>query len=546
VSVTAHARARVGATRPSPLGRRYREQGLWQGRLIDQCIVDAAAAEPDRDALIERERRLTFGSFADSVARGAGMLADLGVERGDVVSWQLPNRIEAAIVHHAVARLGAISNPIVPIYRGREVHFILRQAQSRILVVPRTFRRFDYGRMAVDLRGSLPDLEHVLVIGEPLPGTSSFEPALAAARPVPAAERDPGDVVLLLYTSGTEADPKGVLHSHDTLLYECQSIIDLYEVTPADRMFMPSPVTHITGILYGLQLPFILGTSVVLQEVWDVSAAVDLIERERCTVTVGATPFLHGLVHAPEAARRGLSSLRVFGCGGADVPPLLVRAAYEQLGVRASRLYGSTECPTVTGTPIRDVGSHHSESDGRPIGSTEARVVDAEDVELPRGARGALQVRGPDLCLGYHDAAWNDRSFTEDGWFRTGDLAVLDEDGWLRIAGREKDIIIRGGENLSAKEIEDLLFEHPGVEEAAVVGYPDEILGERICAFVVAATDVSLEQLVAFLRERQIANQKLPEQLRIVTELPKTASGKVQKFRLREQLHAEASAGAGP
>src|SRR5438094_16858 len=162
VSVTAHARARVVATRPSPLGRRYREQGLWQGRLIDRCVVDAAAAEPDRDALIERERRLTFGSFADSVARGAGMLADLGVERGDVVSWQLPNRVEAAIVHHAVARLGAISNPIVPIYRGREVQFILRQAQSRILVVPRTFRRFDYGRMAVDLRRSLPDLEHVL------------------------------------------------------------------------------------------------------------------------------------------------------------------------------------------------------------------------------------------------------------------------------------------------------------------------------------------------------------------------------------------------
>jgi cyclohexanecarboxylate-CoA ligase len=489
---------------------------------------------------------VSYSGFWGAAERAAGMLARLGVRSGDVVSFQLPNWLEAAIVHYATVRLGAVSNPIIPIYRAHEVEFIVRQARSRVLVVPDVFRRFDYREMVAEFRHRAADLDHVLVVGEPGgDGASSFAAELEAGGSPPEISRSSSDPALVLYTSGTEANPKGVLHSHDTLVYECRSIIELYELSPADRVFMPSPVTHITGLLYGLLLPFMLGTGVVLQDTWDAAAALDLIERERCSFCVGATPFLHGLVHAPDLADRDISSMRVFGCGGADVPPALIRKAHERLGIVASRLYGSTECPTVTGTPLRAPLEQHADTDGRPIGRSELRVLDEDGRALPTGARGDLQARGPDLCLGYLDPSLNERAFTEDGWFRTGDLAVVDADGAVRIAGRSKDIIVRGGENLSAKEIEDLLFEHPVVDEVAVVGYPDDVLGERACAFVVASGPLELEDLVDFLRRRRVANQKLPERLRIVPALPKTASGKVQKFRLRDQLRDQAD-GAEP
>ena len=533
----------IAPTRQSPQAAHYVAEGYWQGRLIDQFLAEAARRHPDRTAVIDCERRVSYAELAGRVEQAAAMLAELGVGKGDVVSFQLPNWLEAAIVYHATVRLGAVSNPVIPTYRGRELRFILTQARSRVLVIPDVFRRFDYRQMVADIRSDLPDLRHVLVVGEPGAGMTSFAERLAAGGSAPAVTRDAADIALLLYTSGTEANPKGVLHSHDTLVYECQSIIGLYQVTEHDRVIMPSPVTHISGLLYGLQLPFMLGTTVVLQDTWDPATALDLIERERCSFTVGATPFLHGLVYAEDLARRDVSSLRVFACGGADVPPALIRTARERLGIGASRVYGSSECPIATGTPVGAPERCHAETDGRPIGPSEVRIVGEDGVELPRNWSGELQVRGPDLFLGYLDASLNDHALTDDGWFRTGDLAVMDDDGYVQISGRAKDIIVRGGENLSAKEIEDLLFEHPDVDDIAVVSYPDAVLGERACAFVVTKSSLTLDQLVAFLRERRVASNKLPERLRIISSLPKTPSGKVQKFRLREALRTELTGG---
>lgn len=534
----------IQATHTSPVEASYVVSGAWEGQLIDAALAEAMAARPRQTALVDRGRRIDYARLGADVRRATTMLAGFGVSQGDVVSFQLPNWYEAAVVFYATVRLGAISNPIIPIYRGREVEFILRQARSRVFVVPDVFRRFDYRAMVADLRESLPDLEHLLVAGGADVGGATLADALQAAdgEEHPPAERSSDDPVLLLYTSGTESRPKGVLHSHNTLVYECRSIIDLYELTDDDRVFMPSPVTHITGLLYGLMLPVLLGTTVVLQDIWDVALGLDLIERERLTFCVGATPFLHGLVHAADPDGRDLTSLRVFGCGGADIPPALIYAAHERLGVVASRLYGSTECPTATGTPLRAPLDRHATTDGRAIASTEVRVVDDDDHPLPPGTRGNLQVRGPDLCLGYLDSALNEPAFTADGWFRSGDLAAVDSEGSVTIAGRAKDVIVRGGENLSAKEIEDLLFEHPAVEEVAVVGLPDQVLGERVCAFVVAGDDAPpLAELVAFLRDRRVANQKLPERLELLDSLPKTASGKVQKYRLRARLRQAAA-----
>jgi cyclohexanecarboxylate-CoA ligase len=530
------------------LARDYVAAGHWTGARVDDGLRASARRAPERTAVVDRDRRVTYGELDAAVDRAAALLASLGVGPGDVVSFQLPNWLEAAILFHATARVGAISNPIVPIYRRREVGFILAQARSRVLVVPDRFRGFDHRALVAELRPELGDLEHVLVVGEASDGTTSLAGALAAVPSYavpPAVARHGADPVLLLYTSGTESRPKGVVHTHDTLVYECASIAELYAVTEDDVVFMPSPVTHITGLLYGLQLPFTVGAPVVLLDAWSVPAALDLIERERCSFTVGATPFLHGIVHAPDLAERDIASMRVFVCGGADIPPALVRDAAERTAMLATRVYGSTECPTATGTAPSDPLRVHAETDGAPIGPTEVRVVDDDDAVLAPPAVGNLQVRGPDLCVGYRDAALDVQAFTADGWFRTGDLAEIDAGGRLRIAGRVKDIIVRGGENLSAKEIENLLFEHPDVREVAVVAYPDPVLGERACAYVVGEPDLTLEAAVAFLRTGGVANQKLPERLRLVDELPKTASGKVQKFVLRDEQARESAAVGG-
>lgn len=534
--------ARRIVLRPSPEASRYVAGGFWNGELVDAALRAGARRHPERLAVVDRDRRWDYATLDRAVEHAAAGLQRLGVVPGEVVSFQLPNWLEAIVVHHAALRIGAVSNPIVPIYREREVGFVLRQARSRVLVVPDIFRRFDHRAMAEGLRASLPDLEHVLVVGEAVPAGSasrSLADAFADGGAPTPVERRSSDPALLLYTSGTEADPKGVLHSHDTLLHECRSMIGLYGVDERDVVLMASPVTHITGLLYGMQLPFLVGAPVVLQDAWDVGRALRLIEDERCSFTVGATPFLHGIVHAPELADHDVCSMRVFVCGGADIPPALIRLARERTAMTATRVYGSTECPTVTGSAPSVPLEQHADSDGTAITPTELRVLDEDGLAAAPGARGELQVRGPELCLGYLDPTLDAKAFTADGWFRTGDLAEVDEHGRMRIAGRIKDIIVRGGENLSVKEIEDLLIEHPDVDEVAVVGAPDPILGERACAFVVGSDGLRLEQLVAFLRERRLANQKLPERLELVAALPKTASGKVQKHRLRSLLRAD-------
>lgn len=527
----------VAARRPDD-EQRYRRLGAWTGELVDAPLRSAAQRRPERTAVVDGDRRWSFATLDAAVDRFAAGLSRLGVGAGDVVSFQLPNGIEALVVHHAAQRCGAVSNPIVPIYREREVGFILRQARSRVLVVPDTFRRFDHRAMAEDLRASTPDLEHVVVVGEPGPSSIGFD-AVGVDGPPPAVERTSSDVALLLYTSGTESDPKGVLHSHDTLTYECRSVIELYGLDDQDVVFMASPVTHITGLLYGMQLPMMLGAPVVLQDVWEVSRGLRLIEAERCTFTVGATPFLHGIVHAPELADHDLSSLRTFVCGGAGVPPSLIRDAHERTGMVATRVYGSTECPIVTGSAPGAPLEQHAETDGLTLAPSELRLVDADGATVPVGEPGELEVRGPDLCLGYLDRTLNAKAFTADGWFRTGDIAALDEHGRMRIVGRAKDIIVRGGENLSAGEIEDLLIEHPSIDEVAVVGAPDPVLGERACAFVVGVPGLELDDVVDFLRARRLAAQKLPERLELVPSLPRTASGKIQKHRLRALLRAD-------
>lgn len=529
--------------------------GPREGTRIDSHLREAAARHPERPALLDRGHIWTYGSLDREIDRWAAALARHGVRPGAVVSWQLPNRAEAVILHQATLRIGAISNPIIPIYRHSEVGFILRQARSEIFFVPATFRGFDFPAMVGDIRDELPDLATLVVLGAAAPGDGvvDLDTFLSAAAPGRTPDRpDPHDtdaIALLLYTSGTTADPKGVLHTHDTLDDENRSMIEFFGLTGSDVVFMPSPVTHVTGVLYGLQLPFMTGGAVVLLDVWEPGAGLELIERHGCTFVVAATPFLHGLVHHPARTPESTRTLRTFACGGADVPPDLVRRAAGELDCLVVRVYGSTEFPTATSTNLSDPARTRAHTDGRPIGRAEVRVVDGRDRAVPPGTTGHLLVRGPELFVGYLDASLDADAFTPDGWFRTGDLAVVDDAGYLEITGREKDIIVRGGENLSAKEIEDRLFEHPAVTDVAVVAVPDPVLVERACAVVVPqpGADVTLGDLTTWLREQhRLAVQKLPEYLVLVDELPRTASGKVQKFMLRDRLRRSAPVPGSP
>ena len=489
---------------------------------IQATFASAVAAHPDATYAIDDDVRLTFAELAGRAGSLQRRLREAGVGSGDVVTLQLPNWWETIAAMHATWGLGAIVNPVTPIYRGTELQGILATSRPKVVIAPASYRELDYRAM---IAGALAAVGHdasILTVrapGSAASTTDEFEFEFAVA--------DPDDVAMLMYTSGTTGRPKGVLHSHRTLLYEAQSISDTFGLS-AGSIFMPSPLTHITGLLYGVLMPLQLGGRVVLMDRWDPDAAVRLIEHDGCTTTVSATPFLRGLTDA--YTRTGTtSSLSTFICGGADIPAMLVAKALEVMGTAVARTYGSTEMPTLCIVRPNDVGAVRLATEGRVIGEARARLASETD------GVGELEVRGPELFVGYLDPHDNQSAFTADGWFKTGDLARFAPSGDVTIVGRLKDVIVRGGENISAKEVEDLLIRHSAIQDVAIVGIPDDIMGERACAVVVTdAESLKLADLISHLAASDIAKQKYPEALYIVPELPRTVSGKVQKFQLRE------------
>ena len=523
------------------LFRTYRDRGWWKQETLPQRMASVVAAAGGREAFIDGDMRVSFDTFASTVERVAGHMVAAGVMRGDVVSWQLPNWWEAAVIHHAALRIGATPNPLNMIFRGRELRFVLGQARPALLVVPSRFRRFDHAALATTLRDDGLAARVAIARGE-VPGAIALDEWLRTEPPSPAAaaKASPADPALLLYTSGTTSDPKGVVHSHETLLYEIDSLQTVHRITAEDRYLGGSPVTHIAGLNYGIVMPVALGCSTAFLERWDPAAALDLIERERVTFQTGAPTFLQTLADATSVRRRDLATFRLFSTGGANIPTEPIRAAERTLGCVVKRAYGSTEVPTLTATDHDDPDNLRLGTDGRIIGPAHMRIVGADGRDAAADGEGEIWARSPEVFLGYRNPALDAESFTHDGWFRTGDLGRVDADGYLRVTGRLKDVIIRGGENVSVKEIEDLLAEHPAVADVAVVGMPDPILGERACAFVAPrrGKGLSFAEMVSFLESREIAKQKIPERLEVRARLPKTASGKVRKADLRDELRS--------
>lgn len=507
----------------------WREQGWWRNETAGDVARCLAQSDPDRPLVVDGHVRIGAAALYRDAELIARQLLVRGIGPGKVVSFMLPNWHEAAAIYLAATLAGAVAHPIVPQLRDSEVAFMLADSGSRILFVPAEFRGFDYRAMMDRVSTGLSrSVETVVLRGDP-GGHTPFLKMLEAVGPAaPLPQVDPDSVKMLMYTSGTTGRPKGVLHSHNSLHALIRQIERHWHVAPGDRFFVPSPISHIGGSIYAFEMPLLCGTCAVLQEQWDAAAAVAQIDAEQCTHMAGATPFLDGLLGAAQAAGTRLPSLKVFICGGASVPPALVRRAQESFAKAAvSRVYGSTEVPVLTvGALEPGEADKAADTDGR-IGIAEVRLEDGE-----------VTARGAQMLRGYLHAEDEADAFTADGFFRMGDLAREEQGGYLVVTGRAKDIIIRNGENIAPKEIEDILLDHPAIADIAIVGLPDARTGERACAVIVPTKGgmPDCAVLAKFMGERGIAKFKWPEQVELRSELPRNAAGKVLKHVLQEQL----------
>ncbi|HXZ02695.1 MAG TPA: cyclohexanecarboxylate-CoA ligase [Stellaceae bacterium] len=520
--------------------------GYWRDRTLLDHLDRAVAQTPDKTAIVAirsetgAETRLSYRELhrlSDLVALG---LAERGIGRGDVVSFQLPNWWEFPVLHLACLKLGAVSNPLMIIFRERELGFMLKHAEAKVLVVPARFRTFDHAAMALAVREKLPALRHLFVAGGTGEGAPAFD-ALLAPRSGEAGRarlRDrrlgPDEVIQLLYTSGTTGEPKGVMHSSNTMLSNLVPFAERLHLGADDVIHMPSPLAHQLGFMYGLVLPVMLGATAVLQDIFVAEEMAREITREGATFTMGATPFLSDLADYVERKGAATPSLRVFVSAGAPIPRALVSKARHVLGAAIVSGWGMSENGAVTTTGIEDPEEKTTATDGCPLPGMEVRVVDAKGRAVATGEEGYLQARGCSNFLGYFKRP-ELGGIDAEGWFDTGDLARMDAEGYIRISGRSKDIIIRGGENIPVVEVENLLFRHPAISAVAIVGYPDPRLGERACAFVTLRDGASLsfEEMVRYLQAQKMATPYIPERLEVVAELPRTPSGKIQKFKLR-------------
>ncbi len=509
---------------PAAHARSMRAGGFWVDKSFDEFLQATVAATPGKLALLAdradrgEARRFTYAELGDLIARAAAALKRLGVGRGDVISVQLPNWWEFAVIALAAFRVGAVVNPLMPIFREHELGYMLGFAETKLLVVPKSFRGFDHEAMAHALRPRLPKLQHVVVVDGG--GATGFDQALLSGSerlgPPPAGEIGalPADqMAVLMFTSGTTGSPKGVMHCLNTLLACNIALAGRFGLDANDTMLVCSPLGHMTGFAAGMLLGLKIGASVIFQDVWEPKRGIAIMANE-------------GVTYA-----------------GAPIPPALIDRVYRELDLKVCSLWGMTESLSSTLTEPERALEKSSKTDGRPLEGVAVKVLRMDGSPAPApapvGEKGLLKVRGAQMCLGYYKRE-DMEPFDAEGWFDTGDMAYMDDEGYIRIDGRIKDIIIRGGENVPVFDIENLLFKHPAVFSAAIVGYPDPRLGERACAFVVLRPGQTLDlaDVQALMAEHKVAKQYWPERVEIVADLPKTPAGKVQKFQLRELAKA--------
>lgn len=524
----------------SPAAREgYERRGFWDDSTLAGMVASHSGSRPDATAVVDQAGRYTWRRLGDDAAAFAGWLAEAGVGPGQVVSLQMPNRYEFVVAAVAVQSLGAVVNPLLPNYRARELVNVFTTARPVVFVSPGQYRGQDHRELLAEVSAStrVSPLS-VVVDGEPVRGGTTFERAVSGGRGSSLQAGSAAAVSELIFTSGTEARPKAIMHTEQTTNFSVRAGRAALGTTDSDVVWMPSPLGHSTGFNYGMRFALYHGLPLVLQDRWEPEQAVAMVAREGCSYTLAATTFLRDMVAAASREGADLGSLRAFGCGGAPVPPALVDEA-ASVGVQVLRLYGSTEVLVATWNRPDTPLDRCRRTDGPAIPDVEVQVRDGDGGPVPPGQEGELYVRGPNTCVGFFDDPERTAAtFGPDGWVRSGDLVTVDEDGYLTVVGRRKEILIRGGINIAPREIEELLVGFDEVVQAAVVGLPDARLGERMCACVVLrpGATLDLQTTVARLKSLGLATYKLPERLEIRTSFPTTASGKIQKHELISAL----------
>jgi len=520
--------------------REYVSNGIWPNRTVGQFALQRREEHPDKIQIIDGERGLTCDQLVGEALAMASALMRRGLNVGDVISFQLPNWYEANVINLAASMAGLVITPIVAAYRDAEVGFMLADSGSKLLFIPSHYRNFDYVEMARRLRPGLRNMPEIVVLRGGSGEFTRYDELLADGVPhMPLPAVDPDAVKLILYTSGTTGRSKGVLHTHNTIHAENYKTTTRLGLVAEDCTFNPSPVTHVTGAIYALNLPWYADIKAVLMDTWDPVKAFELMQHHKCTMSAGATPFLQGLVKVAEARGETLPSLKTYICGGASVPPALIyKAAAVFSQCIPYRAYGMTEAPSLTfGPHSRSDLYSAAESDGE-IWMGEIKVADLQSGEpVSDGEVGEFLVRSPNMALGYTRLQDNDAAYDAEGFFRSGDLGKLVIDGrHVQVTDRAKDIIIRSGENISSREIEEILLKHESVADIAVVSMPSAKTGEAACAFIATANNAELtyEQIREYLEKCGLARQKTPEHVALLRELPRTSSGKVRKDLLRK------------
>lgn len=521
----------------------YRQQGLWGDASLADYWQQTARAMPDKIAVVDNHgASYTYSALNHAASCLANWMLAKGIESGDRIAFQLPGWCEFTVIYLACLKIGAVSVPLLPSWREAELVWVLNKCQAKMFFAPTLFKQTRPVDLILPLQNQLPQLQQIVGVDKLAPATSSLSLSqiIADNTSLTTAITTHGDeLAAVLFTSGTEGLPKGVMLTHNNILASERAYCARLNLTWQDVFMMPAPLGHATGFLHGVTAPFLIGARSVLLDIFTPDACLALLEQQRCTCMLGATPFVYDLLNVLEKQPADLSALRFFLCGGTTIPKKVAREC-QQRGIKLLSVYGSTESSPHAVVNLDDPLSRFMHTDGYAAAGVEIKVVDDARKTLPPGCEGEEASRGPNVFMGYFDEPeLTARALDEEGWYYSGDLCRMDEAGYIKITGRKKDIIVRGGENISSREVEDILLQHPKIHDACVVAMPDERLGERSCAYVVLKAphhSLSLEEVVAFFSRKRVAKYKYPEHIVVIEKLPRTASGKIQKFLLRKDI----------
>ena len=521
----------------------YRQQGLWGDASLADYWQQTARAMPDKIAVVDNHgASYTYSALDHATSCLANWMLAKGIESGDRIAFQLPGWCEFTVIYLACLKIGAVSVPLLPSWREAELVWVLHKCQAKMFFAPTLFKQTRPVDLILPLQNQLPQLQQIVGVDKLAPATSSLSLSqiIADNTSLTTAITTHGDeLAAVLFTSGTEGLPKGVMLTHNNILASERAYCARLNLTWQDVFMMPAPLGHATGFLHGVTAPFLIGARSVLLDIFTPDACLALLEQQRCTCMLGATPFVYDLLNVLEKQPADLSALRFFLCGGTTIPKKVAREC-QQRGIKLLSVYGSTESSPHAVVNLDDPLSRFMHTDGYAAAGVEIKVVDDARKTLPPGCEGEEASHGPNVFMGYFDEPeLTARALDEEGWYYSGDLCRMDEAGYIKITGRKKDIIVRGGENISSREVEDILLQHPKIHDACVVAMPDERLGERSCAYVVLKAphhSLSLEEVVAFFSRKRVAKYKYPEHIVVIEKLPRTASGKIQKFLLRKDI----------